>query len=87
MSDSTETVPTDDVYVAATLNYSSGPTVKIREVLFGLSPAVLIEPDVDEEAGRYGFNVSSVDLDADDLVAILRLCADNIERAAEGVDA
>lgn len=78
---SAENVNTEDVYVSATMSFTDGGEVSVRQVLFGLSPAVLIEPDVDEDAGRYGFNVSSVDLEADDLVSVLRLCADNIELA------
>lgn len=77
-----ETVSTDEVYVAATFSSSSGPTIQLREVLLGASPAVLIEPEVDEQAGRYGFSLSAVDLGLADLVTVLRLCADNIERAA-----
>jgi hypothetical protein len=74
---------TDDVYVQATFTSSEGPTVTMREVVLGLSPSILIEPDVDVDAGRYGFVLSAVDLDPTDLVTILRLCADNIEIAAE----
>jgi hypothetical protein len=75
-------VDTDDVYVQATMSFTDGPSVTVRELLFGLTPGILIEPDVDEEAGRYGFVVNAVDLEADDLVKVLRLCADNIELAA-----
>jgi hypothetical protein len=76
-------VDTDDVYVQATFHFTDGPFFNVRELLFGLTPAVLVEPDVDEEAGRYGFVVNAVDLEPADLVKVLRLCADNIEVAAE----
>lgn len=75
------------VYVSATFAYTDDSTITVREVLFGLSPAVLIEPDVDEDARRFGFNVAAVDLDVDDLVTILRLCADQIEEAAARAEA
>ena len=78
-----DAVATDDVYVEARLTFTDGGTIRMRQVLFGLAPAILIEPDVDEDVGRYGFIVNSVDLEPDELVTVLRLCADNIERADE----
>jgi hypothetical protein len=81
MSD--EAVDTDDVYVQATFHYTDAATLSVRELLFGLTPGVLIEPDVDIEAGRYGFVVDAVDLEPADLITVLRLCADNIELAAQ----
>lgn len=72
----------EDISIHVEFASSDAPRVTIRQVYIGLAPAVLIEPSLSEDETSLVFNITAVDIEADDLADMLETLAGGIRQGS-----
>lgn len=65
--------------IKATLRDSDSGRYELRQIVLGMSPMVLIEPEIDDDAEEVIYRIDATDFDSvEDLADMLRALADGI---------